>query len=81
MMLKSQTSKVWKLHGLKKVQTAYLQSKWGAANIQSVQNWDYKFSPLLKLLQLSSADLGLQTLWVDLQIQSSQVLCPVEIHQ
>lgn len=39
------------------------------------------FSPLLKLLQLGFAYLGLQTPQVDLQIQSSQVLCPVEIHQ
>lgn len=39
------------------------------------------FSPLLKLLQLSFAYLGLQTPQADLQIQSSQVLCPVEINQ
>lgn len=38
------------------------------------------FSPLLKLLQLSFVYLGLQTPRVDLQTQSSQVLCPVEIH-
>lgn len=39
------------------------------------------FSPLLKLPQLSFAYLGLKTPQADLQIQSSQVLCPVEIPQ
>lgn len=39
------------------------------------------FSPLLKLLQLSFAYLGLQTPQADLQTQSSQVPYPVEMHQ